>query len=207
MGYLQKLWTVYELGSFLLLDPTGRMAVIPVFLPRQLVQGVLGFYFCFILEKIASIREVQHILDGRGLSGFLRHVTGIGTSFIYLVLVAVFLRKWARDKARIHPHVQNFSIVNALCTKEADRPVVHRNVACFMKASGLIEVLEHDNTALSVFDRLVQKVLPLKIQASIGHVGVRYHHVVMLFLAQGLHCLDIAGGVLASKEYTQGELV
>ena len=51
--YLEKLWTVYEIASFLLLFPRGRLHVRPVYFPKLVLSGMTG---------IAAVRLVAQVV-------------------------------------------------------------------------------------------------------------------------------------------------
>lgn len=191
--YLQKLWTVYELATFLLLFPEGCLQVVPVSFPRAAIA---------LTSLICLSRTVFAVYYLPATNAFLRarvDSTILTVAMFVPVVLGITLvcRRWARTQASIFAQVQSFSISKAACLDEDDRRLVERNVAAFARHFGLVGKRACEKEALGVFDTLVREHVPSLITASMGHVGFPYRHAAMMFAVYLPYALDsLAGEVL-----------
>uniref|UniRef100_A0A7S2PPD7 Transmembrane protein n=1 Tax=Zooxanthella nutricula TaxID=1333877 RepID=A0A7S2PPD7_9DINO len=200
--YLEKLWTVYELATFLLLYPSGLLQVQPVLFPKFVLAGTLliccsraifaVFYLPSIVEVRRPLESAWHVETelALNLAAFLPPIVGL----------AIACRLWAREFDNIHKHVKAFSITKASCLDERDRRIVERNVATFARHVGFVTATTARTEALASFDELVQREVPYLLKASLGRVGVPYRHAVMMFAVYFPYTMDmIAGYALEGK--------
>lgn len=165
--YLQKLWTVYEVASFLYLHPIDDMTVIPTFVPVVVFVSLLATYVASLLALVSDLYW-----------GF--YYTEVILVFIFLYPLMLALRSSARDKAAMTSRLANFAIHTCLCSCEDDRPRVRRNIAMLMRAIQAVRPEDADADALAAFDSLVRSALPKALVASVGPNGLLYRHVLVV---------------------------
>lgn len=172
--YLQKLWTVYELASMLILRPGARIRV----LPTSKVFVMWTILACMLMETLVAYLLPSHDYfwsdssrpPGRWNWGrWLSHAGA--TSLLFLPLF-VRLRSWARRKARITSSAEAFDIRSAKCTVEADRKIVYKNVCALMRGAGCIPNRADDDIALDAFDFMAQLLVPLYLKSSWDRSGM-----------------------------------
>lgn len=166
--YLTKLWTVYELASFLSLHPLDHMLVIPTFVPTIFIVGLIAMYVALLLDT----------LSGVFLKIYFTHWVYLAASFYGLLLV---LRGWSRDKAAMRQRLRTFSLDRCMCYCEEDRPVIYGNIAILMRSIGVAQPEATDVQAQEAFNMLVRISLPSALTASMGNIGLPYKHVVAMF--------------------------
>jgi len=107
-----------------------------------------------------------------------------------ILALALPLRYTARIKASIRQRMERFDVDACTCFDEKDRPVIYKNITMLMRATGAVDIDAPDKDALNAFNHMVRCQLFSAVVASIGPLGIRYSHVVALFL-----CTYVAQGV------------
>eukprot|EP00929_Paragymnodinium_shiwhaense_P098882 TRINITY_DN6039_c0_g2_i1.p1 TRINITY_DN6039_c0_g2~~TRINITY_DN6039_c0_g2_i1.p1 ORF type:complete len:595 (+),score=45.48 TRINITY_DN6039_c0_g2_i1:137-1921(+) len=180
--YLQKLWTVYELATFLILYPEKPV----VLLPTGLVFFILSSTVALASQNILALAPLGHTLSPARLVSHL---------FPALV-VACYMRHMARSLDVMQKTVETFSISKARCCCEEDRPLVHRNIVAFLKHSGMADVDMKDEEVLEKFDIHVRRTFGTVIRERIGTMGTQYRWmIVMILMGSGPSCLDHLGAL------------
>lgn len=188
--YLQKLWTVYELASNLVLHPGGPVIVVPVFLPELVLRGILFWLVFTTIHLTMSLEVIWDFVDNSTLSHYLDVGVTLGLMLPASAALMVTQRKWARKRADIQRLVENFSITRAACFCEDDRPVVQGNIASFMRDLELVPADATEAAALAAFDQLVREEVPHALATSFGRAGIPYRYAVTIFMAQSLRIWD-----------------
>eukprot|EP00419_Tripos_fusus_P029453 CAMPEP_0172727972 /NCGR_PEP_ID=MMETSP1074-20121228/91980_1 /TAXON_ID=2916 /ORGANISM="Ceratium fusus, Strain PA161109" /LENGTH=635 /DNA_ID=CAMNT_0013555175 /DNA_START=28 /DNA_END=1935 /DNA_ORIENTATION=- len=188
-AYLQRLWTVYELASFLLLHPGGDLRIIHIFLPILVCSGTLLHWFGALVWCFIRLQPVSEASPSKDYGLFRSY------AHLFILLPAVYiaclvLRCALRKQAVVQEHVQSFDVVKAECLVESDRALVHSNIANFMKAMKLVNKKASLQETLIRFNELVRYGLPKAIVRSSGSWGIGYLHAFAIFLSQGLLGLD-----------------
>jgi len=206
--YLEKLWTVYELASMLLLHPGRKVVVIPCFLPKMVVGGFL-IYSCFMLAQRAMLVPAITELF-MGVPGLSRALVGVTfmVLFISCVVLLRILQDWSVDRIEIDKVVEGFSIRNAICADEADRAVVQENIVSFVRELGLVSTVEEEeddepsfeSRALDAFDELVRTEVPPALRACFGRQGIPYQYVLLIFSSQILRWVDQVAPFIVRRE-------
>lgn len=177
--YLQRLWTVYELGSFLL-----RNCKI-VFLPVKLPPAVT--IMCFETTLAALVNE---LCKTRFVSASAPELTTYAQSVALLpgvIAVAIIFRSWAKEQSRRLSRLEAFSIATARCFDEGDRAPVLRNVTHLLYHTGFVGANTSVSEAVDVFDGCVRLGLPQDMWSS----SLGYKHLVLMNLAFVAHAFDI----------------
>jgi len=189
--YLEKLWTVYEIATFLLLFPNGDLMLQPVFFAKVVIISTavicLSRIFCalfFLPQTQAFLGFTMHAPEFVG-----RLIVGCALTPLLLVMAWIF-RRWAREMDNIHKRVKDFSITNAACLREQDRLIVEGNVARFARLYEYAPVYSCQADALKSFDTLVRRELPRLLRASLGRVGIPYRYAVAIHLVYIPYALD-----------------
>ena len=162
--YTQKVWTVYEMACFLCVHPDGCLVWLPVNFPPVVIAGSIVVFVTDLIMHVLQLSSVVEMLN-------FPHWLFIAVQFPTVFAFTVMLRKVAVDQAQSEADLQHFSIKEAICAVESDRPIVEANVVYLMRT---LKVVSPDGTsgdALACFDRLVQENMPRVIRASIGRAG------------------------------------
>eukprot|EP00928_Gymnodinium_smaydae_P053971 TRINITY_DN37828_c0_g1_i1.p1 TRINITY_DN37828_c0_g1~~TRINITY_DN37828_c0_g1_i1.p1 ORF type:complete len:614 (-),score=119.80 TRINITY_DN37828_c0_g1_i1:38-1879(-) len=186
--YLQKLWTVYELATFLLLFPSSRLYVQPVLLTKVVLMGMLtvcasrlafAFYYFRIRRFIILDFHISQFTMGR-LTTWM--VPELAIFLPFLLLMVVVLRRWAAQRLKIYTQLRSFNIYQASCLNEQDRVVVERNVAVFATHLGFAEPGSREDEVLAAFNCLVRQKVPGVLTTTLGRNGVPYRCSVLMFM-------------------------
>jgi len=179
--YMLKLWTVYEVASFLAVHPIRCMKVVHV------SQSIV-FCICLVFLYFYSLATLMlQIYVSYSYIAFL-------TAFIAGGFYSVGVRQWSRDRAAIQSRLGNFSVRNCVCFVEADRALVCRNIAALMKARRVVHMDATQDEALDAFEVLVRTDLPSAFVSALGTRSFKYKQYLMFaFAAQGCLSLDYLG--------------
>jgi len=169
-SYLQKLWTVYELATFLAVKPLNKLHVVPVLLPMVWIIGLLIMYASGLVALLIATGY-------KFASGVL--IGGLVPSILFVPA----LRRWAHDLERIPQRLANFTCDGLLCMYEDDRRLVYGNIVELMKAAGLVETTASEAQALHAFELMVQNLLPAALAIRVGRVGFSYSMPATLAIA------------------------
>jgi len=168
--YLKKLWTVYEVASFLSDHEMSRLDVVPIMLPISwllFVSLVYSYqYFMLIVHLVGVPRWVGWIVNCAG-------------SIVYIYA----LRFWAREKVDIRATIANFTVHNARCAVESDRQIVYTNIAVFQKACGRVPRTATEAEALEAFDEHVRTELLAQFEAVFGRFNFTHSEYILLSMA------------------------
>lgn len=166
--YLRRLWTVYEVASFLAVHPISHMKVISV------KQAKLFF------TSVACISV--SIIAGTVLMIFI----DIGTQVFFVVLTLLGLgmtssmRARARERQDIQKRLSDFTVQDCVCFLDSDRPIVYGNIADLMRAKGLVPEDASEEVALQAFDAMVRTILPFAFESSMSRFTFSYKDTLLI---------------------------
>ena len=148
--YFERLWTVYELSSFLLRSRC-EFAFLPVNLPFTVCTMSLattpGIKSTFVHELAPWMATLEQFAAPLMLLPM----------FISLHLVQ---RMWAREQSRRLRRLESFSISTAECSSEDDSAPVEHNIAQLLQDLGHTAVDDDRADASHIFDETVRENLP-----------------------------------------------
>lgn len=189
--YLRKLWTVYEVASFLALRPLDRMTVMPV---AQLKVFCWGLVFAYVLLMasmlvqwtVPSAAEHNYDLTASPYSGMI-----FAVYFVAEWLWTSTLRSWSRERGAIKDRLSNFTVEECRCFVPDDRAVVSQNIAILMRGCGSVPEDADDDEALECFDKLVQDELPHVFASTLGdNLFDGKYYFALFYAGQGARVLD-----------------
>ena len=120
--------------------------MLPIFLPKLVSLAAVACYLMLLLMKYASFLAE----DSRSvviLIAALLSVPVMGS-------MGPRFRRWAREQARMHRHVEDFRISNAECFDESDRPRVNELIASLMRDLGHAPLQATDEDSLRALTQL-----------------------------------------------------
>lgn len=162
--YLTKLWTVYELASYLSLWHVSRLKVIHGAVP-------IGFFIIAVTSYVIDLAALGAAV--MGASTFLAACIEGPTLF----LLAILFRKVQRSHLLMEELLAKFSVHNCTCFVEEDKAVVFNNIIEMMQPGGARLT---DDEALTRFEQMVRQVLPKAMATSFGSRGVHRRSFVWL---------------------------
>ena len=193
--YMNRLWTVYELATFLSLHPRNRIVMLPVNLPQ----------YVFVGSTVTSILHlVSFFLRSTAVNRIFPVAVTLGVFVGPLVLlpgciVLVFLtRRSAVEQRRRKLHLlHSFSVGSAECSNEDDRAPVLANISALLKELGHADGMTQEET-VRLFDCMIRHYVPEAIRTSVGCSGVTYIHVLLFSLCFMGEGFDTAGSYVAA---------
>ena len=192
--YLERLWTVYELATYLLLHPQGRLVMLPVNLPPTVLLFSIVLTTCELISFVHRSTIVNEYLPfAASLGVWLAVLFHLPVFFIYVIL----LRRWAVEQQRRTAQLlHHFSIASAECANEDDRGPVMANITAMLNR---MHTEDHDvEDAGHTFDNLVRQAVPQAVQNSVGCLGVPYTHLLILSLSVLGEGFDAVGSEIAA---------
>eukprot|EP00928_Gymnodinium_smaydae_P024245 TRINITY_DN19678_c0_g4_i1.p1 TRINITY_DN19678_c0_g4~~TRINITY_DN19678_c0_g4_i1.p1 ORF type:complete len:611 (-),score=84.33 TRINITY_DN19678_c0_g4_i1:193-2025(-) len=194
--YLKKLWTVYEIATFMLMFPQGNLHVRPVFFPRVVLSGIMLVVLIRILNAVVWSRPFQNRVSYLRWHPFLDEmVFGCLADLPLVISMTFILHWWARQQEQMQAGLREFDIHNAVCAREEDRVIVENNVIVFSKHFGLVEPFDRREDVLAAFNALVLENVPRALEVSLGRAGVQYKDAASIFTVYHFYTLDCFGGM------------
>ena len=195
-SYLQRLWTVYELASFLVLHPLGRIRMLnletaPVVL---FASTVCAFQEWAAFLPLSVLRQVEWLI-------------WIPSTISVLVVFILWRRQAKTQSKSIDELVSRFSVRSAACFSEADRAPVERNIVEMLKSQGLLAGDGGHEEGIALFDELVRVHLPPALRTKYTYCDALIVGVVLV--GQGF---DAVASCLSADESwrflaTRGEVI
>ena len=164
--YFRRLWTVYELSSFLL-RRRCELVFLPVKLPFAVCIMSLATTVAIFVSEVMKSTFVHALAPWIATLGLFTTPLPLLPTFISIPIVQ---RMWAREQSRRLSRLESFSISTAKCSSEDDRAPVERNIMLLLKDLGHLAVdddradadrADADRAdALNMFDEAVRWNLP-----------------------------------------------
>jgi len=184
--YLERLWTVYELATVLILNPEMTVEIVPILMPKMVFLGNLTWTICnglaLALPKFVSAEALYALTASLAVIAWF--------------LLAICARSLAHMADDVHRRLENFSIASAKCAVESDRQIVQRNVEAFMRSTGHVEISATSEETLLAFDVLVKTTLPAHLTCTFGHMCLPYRYVMLITMCVGLHVFDLVSSLI-----------
>jgi len=195
--YLQKLWTVYEVATFLFLHPQGKLKWLPVIFPKVVFSGLVLVSLSRLCLSLFSTKLVQDtvMVDAR----HVRYASWLVRWALMLPCITAFsliLRQWAKQQALMKRRLRKFTIAEASCLEENDREIIMGNVAVFAKYFRHVEPTATEEEALAEFDKMIHTELPRLLLSSLGPIGIPYRYSVVMFSVYLFYALDHTAGII-----------
>lgn len=193
--YFRKLWTVYELATFMSVHSMRKLVLIPRFLPTIVVAFPLMYFCCYLLYFALLLKPPADLSVPEGCGRFRPELSSHGVILGPIALLACavsfrMLRQWAVEQAEIQDQLGVFRISNAQCFDERDRPLVYANIVAFEKIHGAVGADSSERRALAAFDRRVRRNIRRAVGRVLGRVGIPYRYAVAAFASESFVALD-----------------
>ncbi|CAE8594684.1 unnamed protein product [Polarella glacialis] len=195
--YLEKLWTVYEVASFLTLHSADRMHVLHVDTARYFLILFSLALAHVIMHTVIQIPSLAKTLgsDNPTIALLIRV-----NLFFFLILVpgARVFRQQYLIRERMLEKVAAFTVADARCSKEEDRAIVTHNIAEFMRCA---EVSKDtcDRDALEAFDLVARRELVHVVNDAFGRSMFKLRYTLALLSLATWFGLDEIAGQLHSE--------
>lgn len=162
--YLQRLWTVFELTTFIALKPEGRIVVQPVIL------GPVAGYFVIIqalrIPELFLVPLSWQNLRAIDLASAIGSIVIISVDLLSLFFGAVLLRMWGRIRSRMTQQIESFSFDHAECHIEADRIEILGAIKALARKEGLVPADAPTRLCTKSFELLVQTTVPKRVSGA-----------------------------------------
>lgn len=195
--YLHKLWTVYEVSSFMLLHPGGKVDVRPEFFPVIILSG-FGLRVFHMVVWVALHSSQAKKLPAQTIH-WATCLVDMATLYPAALCFALFLRRWIEEQIKIYDHIREFRIADAQCFDERDRAVVQTNIEAFMKHYKHAPASATKAETLEAFEALVHEELPRLFAACLGRTGIPYRALATISLPQLAFALDYLSGQIGAN--------
>lgn len=194
--YFDRLWTMYEMATFLMLHPRQRLVLLPIAMARcTLIQAAAWYFLCLtsLGEKIL-IKPHEQAEPCR----FQVHVlaTQFALAMILHILVVAHTRSWLLQVGDMEDKIRSFSIASATCHVESDRQFVLGNIAAFARDMQLVPSESTEGEAQEAFEAYVRQEIPSAAAKCCGRYGLPYRYQVFVYapmLMVGIDHLCIPG--------------
>ncbi|CAE7361421.1 unnamed protein product [Symbiodinium natans] len=177
--YTKKLWTMYELATFLPKRGPSRLVVLPTFLIRCTILAVPTVALHCIWVQLLLVEDVQQPIEELFPDSRLAILL---LDLPLLLVVTWAFRRWAKEERQMRENVRTFHYGDSHCLKETDRSMVYSNIARYMRDTKAVSADAPDEDALMAFNELVKTEVPIAVTKSLGGWGIplRYLFVILM---------------------------
>ena len=181
--YLSKLWTCYEIASFLAVHDVSALRVVPTIFPLTVYFGMFLIYAIWCVDIMIAITVGVY------------HVSDI-VNVLFMYFWAMVIRKWARQRCDVRMRLSAFDVRDCTCFCEDDRPLVYANIKVL-----ITEHLQRGQATCSLeedlhkFNELVRERLFHSVMKSLGHLPFPYKSLLPLIMCYSIpRVVDVLGG-------------
>jgi hypothetical protein len=183
--YLQRLWTVYEIASFLVLHRRGSLQLWPVVYSRVVIGSICIVYLGYLLVFLAELEGVADNVPEIWLY----------LSILFCAIVAALIgipiaRFWAQEQTKMYRQVEAFRLAEASCHDEQDRALVRGDIVRLLKHFNYVSSEATDDVTVAKFETIVRTKVPQLMTASFGRIGIRYWLALLAASPVLGQCLD-----------------
>lgn len=182
--YMTSLWTVFELGTLLLIRSADCIKLMPVSLSNALLT-------CQMMNYISFIVTIPVIIHGGGSGGFESLFFAFLTAVFYLAYQNA-LRSRQASKKTLFLQATKFQFEQARCSVESDRALVRSMVVRMMKDLGMCEQDDTSPIAIAAFDAYVRKLVPSQVEQCYGGECFPYRTWLFMSLSAVSFYLDVS---------------
>lgn len=194
--YFDRLWTMYEMATFLMLHPQKRLVLLPIAMARcTLIQAMAWYILC-----LATLGEKIWIKPNEqaGPCRFQLHVLTIQFALVMIlhIFIVAHTRSWLMQVGDMEDKIRSFSIASATCHVESDRQFVLGNIAAFARDMQLVPTESTEGEAQEAFEAYVRQEIPSAAAKCCGRYGLPYRYQVFVYapmLMVGIDHLCIPG--------------
>lgn len=154
--YMAKLWTVYELATFLLVK-RQPVILLPLSLPRIVLLLLLQAY----VLSVGKYNWLTASLSGDHISPAISAVCVRISSVLIL-----------DSHSRLRDTAERFELEKAECFNPDDRRLVEDNIIEMMKQAGRAKRSDDREESIKAFNTLIREQVPAYLKHSAGRVGI-----------------------------------
>lgn len=176
--YLQRIWTVFEMTTFLAMCPLGKVMVQPVGLAE------ITFWCCLLqlLRPAVVSARANFMIFAQG-----EEVANLAIGILMMLLLEVqifvlvrVLRKWGIARSQLAHDIQTFTFRSAKCHHEPDRDEIFTAVRHLATNAGLIDTDATKNEACAAMEDRARQLVPELMQGALSPVGLPYWNALVI---------------------------
>jgi len=176
--YLERIWTVFELVSFLVLKPYGKVHALPVELAT----------FTILMAVCQSLRIMGELINsyfapvvhpGAMAMGWI-----IGSILLFLLCCAMILpvRRWGRVRSQLSQQMDTFTFASSHCQQEADREEIMGALVNLAVEHKIVkEETRSTKEVCEILEARAREVVPKSMQEEISWGGLPRGSVLIFF--------------------------
>ena len=166
--YLDRIWTVFELISFLILKPKGKVHVLPV----ELATFVIFSACCQSLRILGEL--ANSYFAPVAYPGSKAAVWIIGGSLLYVLCVTLLwpMRRWGRVRSRLAEQMETFTFATSSCQEEADRQEILTALDTLAKENQIVSAFASTEEVCEVLEARAREVIPQSMHEAISFGGI-----------------------------------
>ena len=166
--YLERIWTVFELVSFLVLKPYGKVHALPVDLAT----------FTILIAVCQSLRLMGELISsyfapvvrpGATATGWI-----IGSILLFLFCCAMILpiRRWGRVRSKLFHQMDTFTFASSHCQQEADRKEIMAALVNLAVEYKIVKEFQSTEEVCEILEARAREVVPKSMQEEISWGGL-----------------------------------
>lgn len=166
--YLERIWTVFELVSFLLLKPYGKVHALPVELATFTIL-IAVFQSLRIMGELVNSYFAPVVHPGAMAIGWI-----IGSILLFLFCCAMILpvRRWGRVRSQLSRQMHTFTFASSHCQQEADREEIMGALVNLAVEYKIVKETRSTKEVCEILEARAREVVPKSMQEEISLGGL-----------------------------------
>lgn len=176
--YLDRIWTVFELISFLILKPYGKISVLPVELATFVIVAACCQSFRILGELLNSYFAPVVHAENRTI------VWIVGGSFFLLFgsCLMVPMRRWGRVRSQLCKQMETFTFASSSCQHQADREEILTALVTLAIDYKIVGEFATTEEVCTVLETRAKEVIPQSMHDAISFGGLPARSLLIIIM-------------------------
>eukprot|EP00438_Fugacium_kawagutii_P033834 Skav235843 [mRNA] locus=scaffold1931:358179:370079:- [translate_table: standard] len=183
--YLDRIWTVFELISFFILRPSGKIDVLPV----ELATFVIFAAFCQSFRVMGELANAYFAPVLHPELGAVVWLVGGALFFVFCLALVLPMRRWGRVRSRLSRQMDTFTFASSSCQQESDREEILNALTALAMEHKIVDPLASTEEVCKVLEARAREVIPQSMHQVISELDPIAAEIYVGDQHVGLHLL------------------
>lgn len=176
--YLDRIWTVFELISFLILKPCGKISVLPVELATFIIVSACCQSFRILGELVNSYFAPVVHAENRTIVWIL----GGSLFLLFCSCLIVPMRRWGRVRSQLSKQMETFTFASSSCQHQADREEILSALVALAVDHKIVGEFATTEEVCKVLETRAREVIPQRMHDAISFGGLPARSLLIIFM-------------------------
>lgn len=176
--YLDRIWTVFELISFLILKPCGKISVLPVELATFIIVSACCQSFRILGELVNSYFAPVVHAENRTIVWIL----GGSLFLLFCSCLIVPMRRWGRVRSQLSKQMETFTFASSSCQHQADREEILSALVALAVDHKIVGEFATTEEVCKVLETRAREVIPQRMHDAISFGGLPARSLLIILM-------------------------